>query len=158
MPDRRLPYVSNTPKGMPATPRDLYEGTRVRVRRVAETLGNLLTSKTAPRTTDIELPVSGRAEVSGRITPATIINVYNRKVLQNPDGTASTMDTESANFDGQEILYPRVVDGKRLTSGQAQDRYRRTGQHFGIFSSPEAASAYAEELHEDEASGRFRKR
>jgi len=158
MPNGRLPYVSNTPKGMPATPRDLYEGARVRVRRVAETLGNLLTSTTSPRTTDIELPVSGRAEVPGRITPGTIINVYNRKVLQNPDGTASTMDTESANFDGQEILYPRVVDGKRLTSGQAQDRYRRTGQHFGIFSSPEAASAYAEELHEDEASGRFRKR
>ena len=80
------------------------------------------------------------------ITPGTITNVYDRKVLFNPDGSQSTMSSESANFGGVEVLYPTVIDGKRLSSRDAQDHYLSTGQHLGIFDTPEHATAYSKAL------------
>jgi hypothetical protein len=91
---------------------------------------------------------------TGMMTPGTITNVYDRKVLFNPDGSQSTMSSESANFGGVEVLYPTVIDGKRLSSRDAQDHYLstvvdgdlRTGQHLGIFDTPEHATAYSKAL------------
>ena len=57
-------YRSNTPKGMPATPKDLYEGAKGTYRRLKSTLGNMLRGETEVppqgRTEDIELPYEGR--------------------------------------------------------------------------------------------------
>lgn len=87
---------------------------------------------------------------AGLLTPGNISNLYNRPVLQNEEGTVSTTSSSSWNIDGQEVLLPTVVDGKRLTDQEAQDRYRQTGEHLGIFDTPENADAYASALHDEQ--------
>ncbi len=53
--------------------------------------------------------------------------------------------------DKGEVLVPSVVEGQFMTGPEAEARYRQTGQHLGIFDTPEAADAYAEILHNSQA-------
>jgi len=82
----------------------------------------------------------------GMVSPGTI-DINNRPVVKNHDGSISTVRSMSFN-DGQgEVLIPTVV-GKRVVSEQeAIDHYYRTGQHLGVFETPEAATDYANHLH-----------
>lgn len=80
------------------------------------------------------------------------INIHARPVVHNDDGTISTVRTISANIDGSEVLIPTVSDdGKIMSDDQAIDTYMRTGKHLGKFKTPDAATAYAESLHNDQA-------
>lgn len=56
------------------------------------------------------------------------------------------------------MLLPSVTpDGRHLASDDdIINEYRRTGRHLGSFGSPEAASSYAQELHDAYARGAFR--
>lgn len=84
--------------------------------------------------------------------PSVVITRSNFPVKVNTDGSVSTIVSMSfqAEKDGPEILIPTVVGGKQLTEKQAKDRYFKTGEHFGKFSTPEKANAYAEALHLEE--------
>jgi len=66
--------------------------------------------------------------------------------VKNPDGSFSNVVTFSTNIDGKEVLLPSMVGGKRLTAQQAIEHYRKTGEHFGKFDSPEAAQAFADDV------------
>lgn len=79
------------------------------------------------------------------------LDPYDRKALENPDGSVSTASTISIGTDEGEVLIPTVVDGKRLTAKQAIEHYRKTGMHFGVFDTPQHANAYAESLHNEQA-------
>jgi hypothetical protein len=80
------------------------------------------------------------------------INLNNRPVVKNADGTISTVRSMSINVDGREVLIPTVSDdGRVMTDEQAVEQFRRTGKHLGVFKSPEAATRYAEQLHNDQA-------
>lgn len=84
------------------------------------------------------------------------INLFNRPNIPNPNGGISTVYSTSFGDDkGREILVPRAADGKILTEKEAEERYYRTGEHLGIFNSPDAATKYAEQLHEDYAAGKY---
>lgn len=85
------------------------------------------------------------------------IDLTTRPIVQNPDGTTSTVFSFSFNEDGREILVPRVHEGGWImTEAEAIDEYHRTGRHLGIFSDPQSATAYARRLHEDYEQGRIR--
>lgn len=75
------------------------------------------------------------------------IDLNNRKVVKNKDGSISTERSFSVNIDGKETLLPTVVNGKILSEDEAVDHYFRTGEHLGRFDTVKEAEAYAEKLH-----------
>lgn len=90
------------------------------------------------------------------------VDLFAQPAVPNPDGSISTVDSRSYGVtlpDGRkaEILLPSVTpDGRHLTSDDDVFReYEKTGRHLGVFPSPEAATAYAVQLHEDYAAGKY---
>ena len=80
------------------------------------------------------------------------INLYNRKVVKNPDGTISTVRSFSTNIDGNEVLLPSVVNGRIVSEKEAIDHYIKTGEHLGKFDTPDNATKYAKQLHDQQES------
>lgn len=79
------------------------------------------------------------------------IDLNNRPVVRNPDGSISTVRSISANFDGREVLIPTVSDdGRILSDDDAIAQYQKTGRNLGIFDTPDNATAYAQSLHQDQ--------
>jgi len=90
-------------------------------------------------------------DFKGLLSPGNI-DLGDRPVVKNADGTISTVRSMSFEEDGQEVLIPTVSpDGKILSDQAAVDLYHKTGQFLGKFDSPENADAYAEALHEAQA-------
>jgi len=80
------------------------------------------------------------------------IDLNARPVVNNADGTFSTVRSMSFNMDGKEILVPTISDdGRTLTEEQAIQQYKKTGKNLGVFNTPAEATAYAEQLHNQQA-------
>lgn len=88
----------------------------------------------------------------GMLAPGNI-DLAKRPVVKNRDGTISTVRSMSVSFKpGEEVLIPTVSDdGRVMTADEAVEEYKRTKRHLGKFETPEAATAYAEALHEEQA-------
>ena len=80
------------------------------------------------------------------------IDLYRRPVVNNADGSISTVRSMGVNIDGREYLIPTVAaDGSRILSDrEAIDQFIQTGQHLGAFQDPQASDYYAEQLHRDQ--------
>lgn len=78
---------------------------------------------------------------------APSMDLGNRPVLHNDDGTVSTERSFSINEGGKEILLPQIVDGQLVSKEEAIRHYHETGQHMGYYASPEAAAPFAEAFH-----------
>lgn len=79
------------------------------------------------------------------------IDLNNRPIVKNPDGSISTVRSIGANIDGRETLLPTVSpDGKNLSNDEAVARYRDTGENLGRFDTVDQANAYARALHEQQ--------
>jgi len=76
------------------------------------------------------------------------IDLSQRPIVHNPDGSYSTLFSKSFSTDDGEVLVPGIDDKRQLSDREAFDQYRRTGQHFGVFDEPGQADAYGELLHD----------
>ena len=88
--------------------------------------------------------------LTGLLMPGNI-DLENRPVVHNPDGTISTVRTMGANFDGKETLLPTVYGQSILSDEDAIRLYKMTGKHLGQYDTVEHADAAAQKLHEDQA-------
>jgi len=82
------------------------------------------------------------------------INLADRPVVKNPDGTKSTVRSMSFQDDnGHEILVPTISDdGRVMSPEEAIKQYYDTGKMLGAFATPGEATAYAETLHRQQES------
>lgn len=83
------------------------------------------------------------------------LDLLNRPQVSNEDGSVSTVLSMSFyDPDSEaEVLIPRVsLAGTILSEDEAVDNYYSSGQHLGKFKTPEAASKYAQELHNQQQS------
>lgn len=87
---------------------------------------------------------------TGQIEPGNI-DLKKRPVVKNRDGSISTVRSLGVNIDGVEVLIPTVIKDRVVSKREAVEHYKKTGEHLGKFASPEAASAYAQRLHEEQA-------
>lgn len=83
------------------------------------------------------------------------INLFNRPVVKNDDGSTSTIRSMSFNEDGKEVLVPTVEQHGHgiLSDDDAINQYHKTGQYLGKFNDVPAANKYADLLHLEAASG-----
>ena len=75
------------------------------------------------------------------------IDLDDRIVVFNEDGTFSTEISFSVEIDGLEVLLPLIIDGDLVSEEEAINHFLRTGEHLGMFSSIEECEKFAEELH-----------
>lgn len=110
----------------------------------------------------IKYPASNSKTVEEQI-PGLIekgnIDLYNRPIVYNDDGSISTV--ESMSFQpsdgigaGHEVLIPTISDdGRRMTDEEAQQYYYYNpngARYLGILDTPENANTYAIKLHNDQ--------
>lgn len=89
--------------------------------------------------------------VSGLLVPGNI-DIHNRPIVKNPDGTISTVRTITVTDDqGRAINIPTVVGGRVVSNDAAVRHYQMTGQHLGIYTSEAKALKAAQQLHEEQA-------
>jgi hypothetical protein len=91
------------------------------------------------------------AQHPGQMYSPGNIDLNNRPIALNPDGTISTIRSISVDQGGRTYLLPTVINGRVVSNQRAIRHFQRTNKSLGAFASPEAADAYGEVLHQLQA-------
>lgn len=75
------------------------------------------------------------------------IDLDNRQIVINEDGSVSTELSFSVEIDGLEVLIPTVINGEIVSQEEAIQHFLKTGEHLGMFSTTKEAEVYAYILH-----------
>ena len=90
---------------------------------------------------------TGPPQAPGLVTPGNI-DLANRPIVKNADGTTSTVKTATFGIDGgRTVLLPTIVNGAPVSNADAFKHYEQTGEHMGIFQNEDAAEQYDKALH-----------
>lgn len=79
------------------------------------------------------------------------IDLANRPVAHNKDGSISTVRSIDIDEDGHVVSIPTVVNGRVVSDREAIAHYKKTGQFLGKFTNQKAADAYDIALHNQQA-------
>jgi hypothetical protein len=75
------------------------------------------------------------------------IDLRKRSEFRANDGSISPMNTMVANVDDNYVLIPTVKpDGTALSSADAIERYKQTGERFGVFDTQDNAQLYQKSI------------
>ena len=96
--------------------------------------------------------IGDQQNAPGLLVPGNI-NTHERPVVHNANGSISTVRSASFTDDkGRNVLIPTVIEGRGVVPvSEAVKYYQQTGQHLGMFDTPENATSYAESLHQQQA-------
>lgn len=112
--------------------------------------GARLAAGAADPGTASKVPVFTIGKPAGLVTPGNI-DLTTRPHVQNGKDT-STVRTISYGTDQGEVLIPTVSDeGKIMSDKEAMAYWQKKGQNLGVFKTPGEATAYAKDLHEQQA-------
>ena len=99
----------------------------------------------------LEQGLSGEQPAApGLLVPGNI-DIHNREKIPVDGGYATVRSMNFTDSGGRNVLVPTAADGRIMTPDEAIDYYEKTGQHLGMFDTPENASRYGEDLHEQQA-------
>lgn len=98
-----------------------------------------------------ELPELNFDETSDANYGKGNIDLNNRPVIKNPDGSISTVNSMTFEDNGKYVLVPGVNEERQLSPREAFEQYKKTGNHLGRFDTQEEADEYAQNLHEQQS-------
>lgn len=75
------------------------------------------------------------------------IDLNNRKVVHNSDGTISTEESITVTIDGKYWVIPTIINGKRVNDDEAINYAIKNNKYLGKFNTLKEADKYAEEVH-----------
>lgn len=101
----------------------------------------------APSTPNAETAPAA-VSTPGMLQPGNI-DLNNRPIVQNADGSISTVRSISIGTDNGEVLIPTVArDGSGILSDKdAIAQYKKTGENLGTFDNADNATAFAQRVH-----------
>lgn len=86
----------------------------------------------------------------GMVQPGNI-DLHNRPIAHNLDGSISTVRSITVTTDQGAVLIPTVIGGKVVSNKAAVQHWRQTGENLGTFTDERSADAYSVRLHNQQA-------
>jgi hypothetical protein len=123
----------------------------IRHDRTVSSLGSRIRQVYRPGGAKVTVRPERKGSNASGMIEAGNIDISNRKIINNPDGSYSTVNSFTMESDGKFYVVPGVNGQRKLTGDEAWEQFKRTGKHLGVFGSQQAADTYAENLHKSQA-------